>query len=125
MSDVLFGVVKNMVFIAVQGRYPTPSYSKQAIQTMLRARQPGAGAFMAQQPMMNAQSMQKHLVRQRLAQIHSNRMIEGQSGMYSGNMPGTNPNSSMMSMGQGMYMDYWKLSLYRYSIHSFMGEHHV
>ena len=89
---------------AVQGsRYPSSGFttSKQAIQTMLRSRQPGVSGYMPQ-PMMNSQSIQKQMVRQRLAALQSNRMIDGQAGMYGA----SNPSSGMMSIGQSKYRSY-------------------
>ena len=89
---------------AVQvSRYTSSGFttSKQAIQTMLRSRQPGVSGYMPQ-PMMNSQSIQKQMVRQRLAALQSNRMIDGQAGMYGA----SNPSSGMMSIGQSKYRSY-------------------
>lgn len=107
----------DMLYFSVQGpRFPANTgfnNSKQAIQSMLRNRQPPtAGGYMQQPQIMNTQSIQKQMVRARLAQHYqANRMAENQVGMYSSN----NPNSAaIMQMGQGMKL---KLSYVSYVSH--------
>ena len=90
-------------------RYGSPhTTSKQAIQTMLRARQPGTSGYMPQQAIQSLQMIQKQrqqLVRQRLQQFHQqnqqSRLAETQ-GIYGNGVPGANQQSGMMPISQGM-----------------------
>lgn len=89
----------------VQGpRYANPNFpqnSKEAIQSMLRARQPGSGpAYMPQTNINNIQQ-NKLLIRQRLVQQRMPQPHLADTGMYGGSMTGTSPGSGMMSMNQG------------------------
>ncbi|XP_052783955.1 mediator of RNA polymerase II transcription subunit 12-like protein isoform X1 [Mya arenaria] len=90
----------------VQGpRYTAPGFPstnpKQAIQSMLRNRQPGSGPFIPQQPM-TTQMMQKQLVRQRLQQtFHQQGRMGDNPGMYGNNIP--SGNTGMMPMSQGEF----------------------
>ncbi|XP_060562886.1 mediator of RNA polymerase II transcription subunit 12-like protein [Ruditapes philippinarum] len=80
--------------------------SKQAIQTMLRSRQPGTSGYMPQQSMhTNMQLLQKQrqqqMVRHRLQQQYSQNRMADNPGHYGNSVPGAAPSSAMMSMSQG------------------------
>lgn len=96
-------------------RYPQPqNVSKQAIQTMLRARQPGTSGYMPQnQAIQSLQMIQKqrqtqmvrHRLQQQFHQQNPQSRLADTQGLYGNSVPGTNQPSGMMQISQCEYFE--------------------